>query len=209
MSARDPKELQAVLLSAQLRVRAPFIFVATLLTRDRAGGLFFNKILDVTAQLAARDQHRELLQSLLSQLISREFPVSGRPLTLTVAEQSYSFERQEDDESQLFGFVDFEPLLTRLDPFSIVTLVLALLSERRVIFVSERVSVLSHCAQVSGTCSVFAHVTDTLTGRAGTVVSLCVATRLHSRAAALHAHLLLRARAVCGGYIGHVRRGAE
>jgi hypothetical protein len=113
-----------------------------------AGGLFFNKILDVTAELAARDQiGRELLQSLLSQLVSREFPVSGRPLTLTVSEQSYAFERQEDDESQLFGFVDFEPLLTRLDPFSIVTLILALLSERRVIFVSEKLSVLSHCAQ--------------------------------------------------------------
>lgn len=121
----------------------------------RAGGLFFNKILDVTAELAARDQiGRELLQSLLSQLVSREFPVSGRPLTLTVSEQSYAFERQEDDESQLFGFVDFEPLLTRLDPFSIVTLILALLSERRVIFVSEKLSVLSHCAQVSEAISV-------------------------------------------------------
>ena len=130
---------------------------------DRAGGLFFNKILDVTAELFARDMQRELLQGLLSQLISREFPVSGRPLVLTVADQSYTFERQEDDESQLFGFVDFAPLLTRLDPFSIVTLVLSLLSERRVIFVSEKLSVLSHCAQVSRHAPVCPHLHSSYT----------------------------------------------
>lgn len=71
-----------------------------------------------------------------------DFPMSGRkPKT-----RRYSFRRPDDTDS-LLDHIDFRPLLTLLSPNNILSVFASLLIERRMIFISEKVSDLSACVQ--------------------------------------------------------------
>ena len=60
--------------------------------------------------------------------------------------ETLRFTRPNDDESTL-DYVNFTPLLQLVTPENILSVFASLLIERRVIFVSERLSTLSNCVQ--------------------------------------------------------------
>ena len=60
--------------------------------------------------------------------------------------ENYTFRRPDDSDS-LLDHVNFRPLLSLLSPDNILATFASLLVERRIIFISERVSTLSACVQ--------------------------------------------------------------
>lgn len=69
-------------------------------------------------------------------------PSSGKKAKV----ENYTFRRPDDSDS-LLDHVNFRPLLTILSPDNILATFASLLVERRLIFISERVSTLSACVQ--------------------------------------------------------------
>lgn len=105
----------------------------------------FDSILEVANSLS-----KEALMVLLYKLYRQKIPQPGHSISVTipgqVENQEYVFTRPEDDQS-LSGFGSFTTLLEQLDPFSIVTVIISMLCERRIIFLSRKLSVLSNCVQ--------------------------------------------------------------
>ena len=109
----------------------------------------FDQILESTARLEGAQ-----VLDLMSQLRNHSLPAPGDALyaTVTVGDataprlEPFRFSRPEQ-ESSLSGFADFKALLTTIDPFTIASILMALLMERRVIFISRKLSTLSSCVQ--------------------------------------------------------------
>jgi hypothetical protein len=90
----------------------------------------------------------------MTQLQNHSLPAPGDAIYATVGVgdptaprlEVFRFNRPEQ-ETSLSGFADFKALLTSIDPFTIATILMALLMERRVIFISRKLSILSSCVQ--------------------------------------------------------------
>lgn len=111
----------------------------------------FDQILEATSRLEPPQ-----VLDLMTQLQNHSLPAPGDAIYATVAVgdpaaprlEPFRFNRPEQ-ESSLSGFADFKALLTTIDPFTIVTILMALLMERRVIFISRKLSTLSSCVQAA------------------------------------------------------------
>eukprot|EP01122_Echinamoeba_exundans_P012302 TRINITY_DN5100_c0_g3_i1.p1 TRINITY_DN5100_c0_g3~~TRINITY_DN5100_c0_g3_i1.p1 ORF type:complete len:983 (-),score=166.94 TRINITY_DN5100_c0_g3_i1:1155-4103(-) len=109
----------------------------------------FDAILETGSKLASKD----LLEPYCQNLQNQHIPLPGDSISVTLttntetgAQTTYKFGRPADDQS-LSGFADFSALLDYLDPFTLLNVLTSLLLERRVIFVSSKLSVLSSCVQ--------------------------------------------------------------
>jgi hypothetical protein len=109
----------------------------------------FDQILEATSRLEAPQ-----VLDLMTQLQNHSLPAPGDAIYATIAVGDSSAPRLEpfrfnrpDQEQSLSGFADFKALLTTIDPFTIVAVLMALLMERRVIFISRKLSTLSSCVQ--------------------------------------------------------------
>jgi hypothetical protein len=74
-----------------------------------------------------------------------EYPATSSAAKKAKTEH-YTFRRPDDSDS-LLDHVNFRPLVTLLSPDNILAAFASLLVERRIIFISERVSTLSACVQ--------------------------------------------------------------
>lgn len=109
----------------------------------------FDQILEATGRLEGPQ-----VADLMAQLRNHSLPAPGDAIyaTVTVGDptaprlEPFRFSRPEQ-ESSLSGFADFKALLTTIDPFTIASILMALLMERRVIFISRKLSTLSSCVQ--------------------------------------------------------------
>lgn len=109
----------------------------------------FDQILEATSRLEPQN-----VLDLMTQLQHHSLPAPGDAIYATVATgdptaprlEPFRFSRPEQ-ESSLSGFADFKTLLTTIDPFTIASILIALLMERRVIFISRKLSTLSSCVQ--------------------------------------------------------------
>ncbi|KAL6046377.1 Rab guanyl-nucleotide exchange factor [Balamuthia mandrillaris] len=93
------------------------------------------------------DRCLQFLNAVYDQLL----PPPGGTLTIVVrdspaAKQQYSFTRPDDSDS-LLSHVSFEPMLQQLSSRNIMLTFLSLLVERRIIFVSNSLGLLSSCIQ--------------------------------------------------------------
>lgn len=109
----------------------------------------FDQILEATGRLESPQ-----VLDLMSQIRNHSLPAPGDAIyaTVTVGDpaaprlEPFRFSRPEQ-ESSLSGFADFKALLLTIDPFTIASILMALLMERRVIFISRKLSTLSSCVQ--------------------------------------------------------------
>jgi hypothetical protein len=130
--------------------------------------------------------------------------------------EHYTFRRPDDSDS-LLDHVNFRPLVTLLSPDNILAAFASLLVERRIIFISERVSTLSACVQACVAvrrtiCLCLLPLTILLSSRCaclgvlsldGTdLVSVQLATCVHSRAPRVAPLVLLCADALW--YVDHI-----
>lgn len=108
----------------------------------------FDGILEATEGLS-----KDSLTVMLYKLQRAKLPSPGGKLEITIPaldqpEKTFRFNRPLDDQT-LSGFASYDVLLNHLDPLSIVSIVIAMLCERRIIFVSSKLSTLSSCVQAS------------------------------------------------------------
>lgn len=114
----------------------------------------FDQVLEHISKLK-----REEIPGFLEKIYHEQIPSPGNQLvvqpTIVVhegqvpqAQEPARFTRPEDDLS-LSGFTNFSVLLETLDPFSIASIMVSLLLERRVIFISSKLSILSNCVQAA------------------------------------------------------------
>jgi len=109
----------------------------------------FDQILEATSRL---EPHQVL--DLMTQLEHHSLPAPGDAIYASISIgdagasrlEAFRFSRPEQEQS-LSGFANFKALLTTIDPFTIVTILMSLLMERRVIFISRKLSTLSACVQ--------------------------------------------------------------
>lgn len=108
----------------------------------------FDAILEGGSKFASKDMLEPFCQSLQTHKI----PLPGDSISVTTtnpetgSQTTLKFTRPSDDQS-LSGFADFSALLEYLDPFTLLNVITSILLERRVIFVSSKLSVLSSCVQ--------------------------------------------------------------
>lgn len=103
---------------------------------------------------AAEGMSRDSLMVMLYKLQKSKIPPPGGKLEIVIPaldqpERTFRFTRSLNNDQTLSGFASYDALLTHLDPFSIVSILIAMLCERRIIFVSSKLSTLSSCVQAS------------------------------------------------------------
>lgn len=105
----------------------------------------FDKILEVANTLS-----KESLMVMLYKLYRETIPAPGDSLQIhlphQVDEKIITLTRPQDDLS-LTSFASFDVLLKYLDSFTIYTVIISMLLERRIIFTSKKLSILSNCVQ--------------------------------------------------------------
>eukprot|EP01129_Flabellula_baltica_P002764 TRINITY_DN1260_c0_g1_i2.p1 TRINITY_DN1260_c0_g1~~TRINITY_DN1260_c0_g1_i2.p1 ORF type:complete len:266 (-),score=39.85 TRINITY_DN1260_c0_g1_i2:346-1143(-) len=88
------------------------------------------------------------VKPLLEALYSSEFPKHGASIKGTIDGHTYSATRATKTES-LFGYDKAQVLLKKLDSFAVLSLFISLLLERRMIFISKSLSVLTSCIKAA------------------------------------------------------------
>uniref|UniRef100_A0A6B2KXP5 UDENN domain-containing protein n=1 Tax=Arcella intermedia TaxID=1963864 RepID=A0A6B2KXP5_9EUKA len=87
------------------------------------------------------------LKSALQVVMNYPHPVPGQNVRIMLGpEQDFKIRRATFDEN-VFGFLNFHKLLSCLDPFTVTTLFISMLLEKRFIFISSKVGVLGDCVQ--------------------------------------------------------------
>ena len=114
----------------------------------------FTSILD-EVELRFHSTGKSTVPFFLQAVLGEKFPHPGESVSVSVVSwkvpgriDTLTFARPDDNES-LYDYVDFAPLLVSFNPEHLLAVFAALLVERRIIFVAERLSTLSACVQAA------------------------------------------------------------